>query len=158
MNTDVMFSSEKTDWGTPQYFFDYLNSEFNFNLDVCANKLNHKCKYYFSPKDNGLKQHWEGVVFMNPPYGDEAPNWIEKAYKESQKGCTVICLIASRTDTKSWHNFVMKAHEIRFIKGRLKFEGAENGAPFPSAVVVFKPGKKTTKISTINLKEVKEAV
>jgi len=46
-------------------------------------------------------------------------------------------LIPSRTDTKYWHDYIMKADEIRFIKGRLKFGNAKNSAPFPSCVVVF---------------------
>ena len=46
-------------------------------------------------------------------------------------------LIPARTDTKYWHNYVMNANEVYFIKGRLKFGGASNGAPFPSAIVVF---------------------
>jgi hypothetical protein len=50
----------------------------------------------------------------------------------------VVLLIPSRTDTVAWHEYVMKADDIRFIKGRLKFGGAKNGAPFPSAIVIFK--------------------
>ena len=47
MNTDVMFSSVKDDWETPQEFFNKLNQEFNFTLDPCANDKNHKCTRYF---------------------------------------------------------------------------------------------------------------
>ncbi|MEH7246485.1 DNA N-6-adenine-methyltransferase [Neobacillus niacini] len=61
-----------------------------------------------------------------------------KAFEESSKGATVVCLIPARTDTKYWHDYVMKADEIRFVKGRLKFGGSKNSAPFPSAVVVFR--------------------
>uniref|UniRef100_UPI00054D5781 DNA N-6-adenine-methyltransferase n=1 Tax=Desulfovirgula thermocuniculi TaxID=348842 RepID=UPI00054D5781 len=66
--------------------------------------------------------------------------WIQKAYEEAQKGATVVCLLPSRTDTAWWHEYVMRAAEVRFIRGRLRFGGAENGAPFPSCVVVFRPG------------------
>lgn len=75
---------------------------------------------------------------MNPPYGRELPKWIAKGYEEWKKGKTVVFLIPSRTDTKFWHNYCMKATEIRFIKGRLKFDDQENSAPFPSAIVIFK--------------------
>ena len=64
--------------------------------------------------------------------------FINKAYQESMKGATVVCLIPSRTDTSYWHDFIFgKASEIRFIKGRLKFGDSANSAPFPSAIIVF---------------------
>lgn len=138
MNTDVMFSSKNMEWETPQEFFNKLNAEFKFNLDVCALPYNAKCKEYFTPKQDGLKQDWKGVCWMNPPYGRKIGKWIKKAYTESLKGATVVCLIPARTDTKYWHDYCMKASEIRFVKGRLKFGESNNSAPFPSAVVIFK--------------------
>ena len=77
---------------------------------------------------------------MNPPYGREIGKWVQKAYEESLVGALVVCLLPSRTDTKWFHNYVMKSTEIRFIKGRLKFGDATNSAPFPSCVVVFDLG------------------
>jgi site-specific DNA-methyltransferase (adenine-specific) len=74
---------------------------------------------------------------MNPPYGRGIGVWLQKAYESSQQDSTVVCLIPSRTDTKWWHDYVMRASEIRFLKGRLKFDGHENSAPFPSAIIVF---------------------
>ncbi len=79
-----------------------------------------------------------GVNYVNPPYGKELPKWIEKGFEEWKKGKTVVFLIPSRTDTRWWHEYCMKATEIRFIKGRLKFDDQKNSAPFPSAIVVFK--------------------
>ena len=79
---------------------------------------------------------------MNPPYGRDIKHWIKKAYEEGQKPNTiVVCLIPSRTDTKYWHDYCMKAWNIHFVKGRLKFKNdnaGNNSAPFPSAVIVFK--------------------
>ena len=138
MNTNLMFSSEDMTWSTPQEFFDKLNEEFNFTLDPCCVPSTAKCNIYFTPEVDGLKQSWEGhTVFMNPPYGREINKWLRKAYEESLKGAIVVCLIPSRTDTKYWHDYCMKASEIRFIKGRLKFGNSVNSAPFPSAVVIF---------------------
>ena len=143
MNTSLMFSSKDITWTTPQDFFEKLNKEFNFTLDPCCVPNTAKCNTYFTPETDGLKQSWQGyTVFMNPPYGREIGKWLEKAYKESLKGITVVCLIPSRTDTKYWHDFCMKAAEIRFVKGRLKFGDSNNSAPFPSAVVVFKQSEE----------------
>jgi len=122
---------------TPQDFFDELNLEFGFEVDVCAMPSNAKCETYYTPEQDGLNQHWEGVCWMNPPYGREIGKWMEKAYNSSLSGATVVCLVPSRTDTRWWHKHAMKG-EIRFIKGRLKFGDAKNSAPFPSALVIFR--------------------
>ena len=138
----TMFSSESNEWATPQEFYEELTKKYNFTLDPCATHASAKCEKYFTKEDDGLSQDWAGeTVFMNPPYGREIKKWIQKAYEESRKPKTVVvCLIPSRTDTKYWHEYCMKSHEICFVKGRLKFGDATNSAPFPSAVVVFREG------------------
>jgi len=136
----VMFSSKTGEWATPQDFYDKLNWRFGpFTLDPCASPTNAKCGKFFTEDDDGLTKDWEGhVLFVNPPYGRGIDKWIEKAYRESRKENTrVVMLIPARTDTKYWHEYVMKADEIYFIKGRLKFGDSENSAPFPSAVIHF---------------------
>lgn len=139
MNTDLMFSSATDQWATPQSFFNEWDAIFRFELDVCADAQNAKCWRYFSEQDNGLYQDWApNRCWMNPPYGREIRRWMQKAYEESRKGATVVCLVPARTDTAWWHEYAMKG-EITFIRGRLKFGDAKSGAPFPSAVVVFRP-------------------
>jgi phage N-6-adenine-methyltransferase len=133
-----MFSSNRGDWGTPLEFFAKLDAEFRFTLDVCALPENAKCKKYFTPEDDGLKQLWKGVCWMNPPYGREIPKWMAKAYSEHlERHLTIVCLVPARTDTRWWHDFAMKG-EIRLVKGRLKFGRLKSGAPFPSAIVIFR--------------------
>ena len=134
----VHFSSKTDLWATPQDFFDSLNAEFGFTLDVCALPENAKCERYFSPADNGLEQDWKGICWMNPPYGREIGHWIRKAYESSLNGTTVVCLVPARTDTRWWHTWVKDVAEVRFIRGRLKFGGSKNSAPFPSALVIFR--------------------
>lgn len=141
-NSSVHFSSKTDDWYTPQDFYDEWDEKFNFTLDVCASKENAKCGKFFTKEQDGLSQKWEGVCWMNPPYGREIGKWMEKAYQSSLDGATVVCLVPSRTDTRWWHDYAMKG-DITFIKGRLRFGGAKNSAPFPSAVVVFN-GKTET--------------
>lgn len=137
--TSGMYSSATPEWATPQDFFDALDAEFGFTLDVCATDDNAKCSRYFTEADDGLAQEWEGVCWMNPPYGRKIGRWIEKAYQTAARGSTVVCLVPARTDTAWWHDFVMKG-EVRFVRGRLYFEhdgGKHDRAPFPSAVVIF---------------------
>ena len=130
-----MFTSKTDQWATPQDFFDKLNEEFGFTLDVCALPENAKCNAYYTPDINGLEQLWHGTCWCNPPYGRGIGEWIKKA---SEADATVVCLVPARTDTAWWHDYAMKADDIRFIRGRLKFGGSKNSAPFPSAVLVFR--------------------
>lgn len=136
-----MFSSSTDLWETPQEFFDCLNAEFNFDVDVCASPDNAKCNTYFTKEQDGLSQSWRGATcWCNPPYGREVGKWVQKAYTSSKdEGSTVVMLLPARTDTKWFHEYIYNQSEIRFIKGRLKFGGSVNSAPFPSMVVVFRP-------------------
>lgn len=138
-NMSVHFSSRSSAWATPPDLFARLDAEFQFTLDVCAVPENAKCSRFFTPAADGLKQSWQGVCWMNPPYGRTIGKWLEKAFGSAQEGATVVCLLPARTDTAWWHQYVMRATEIRFVRGRLRFGEARHGAPFPSAVVVFHP-------------------
>ena len=139
MKTDVMFSSKTDLWETPQKFFDELDAEFHFGVDVCATDENAKCSNYFTVKDNGLSQNWggRGTIWCNPPYGRQIGKWVQKAYATALTGETVVMLLPARTDTKWFHDYIYGKAEIRFVKGRLKFGGCNNSAPFPSMIVIF---------------------
>src|SRR5437867_1223959 len=135
----VHFSAATCEWSTPQWLFDALDREFGFALDPCATAENAKCSKYFTTADDGLKQSWDyQVVFMNPPYGRVIGAWMRKAWESSLRGATVVCLVSARTDTEWWHSFAMRA-EVRLLRGRLKFGESKSCAPFPSAIVVFRP-------------------
>lgn len=150
MNTALMFSRASDEWSTPQETFDALDAEFRFSLDAAASLENHKCRVWYGGAIDALAlESWASVpcaVWLNPPYSRGA-EFIAKAAQEAAKGCTVVCLVPSRTDTRWWHEHVWNDRfhqprhyvEIRFIKGRLKFGGAVQGAPFPSVVIVFRP-------------------
>jgi len=124
------------EWGTPQRLFDELHREFNFTVDVCATAENAKCQKYYSKLEDGLAQDWTGeVCWMNPPYGRAIATWLKKA---ATSRATVVCLVPSRTDNLWWQQWVMMADEIRFVRGRLSFVGAKDGAKFPSAIVIYR--------------------
>lgn len=143
MNTDVMFSSKTDMWETPQDFFDELNKEFDFTLDVCANSENAKCEKFYTKERNGLKYPWctSGSVWCNPPYGKGIEEWVKKAFEDSYKfNQKIVMLLPARTDTKWFHDYIYGKNrvDIRFVRGRLKFGNSKNSAPFPSMVVVFR--------------------
>jgi len=122
-----LFTSGSVHWATPSELYQVLDAEFHFNDDPCP-----------LHGSRGLEREWGTRTFCNPPYGRVIGEWLKKAYSEAQKGKIVVCLIPSRTDTKWWHEIIMHASEIRFMKGRLRFGNSKQGAPFPSAIVVFR--------------------
>lgn len=138
----IHFSSKSDEWATPQDFWDKLNDEFRFVLDAAASAENTKCESFFTADRDALNQSWQigGAVWCNPPYsrGLQA-KFIRKAHEESKKGVTTVMLIPARTDTKVWHDTIFPYAEVRFVKGRLKFGGCKDSAPFPNAVVIFRP-------------------
>lgn len=146
---EVVFSSVRQDWATPRGFFDALDAEFGFTLDACATTENTKVPIFFSVEDDALTKRWHDVVWCNPPYGYRIGKWVKKGFDEAQLGATVVMLIPAKTETAYWHDYVMRASEIRLIRGRLRFSGFSVNAPFPSAVVVFRQGVHIPTFSTI---------
>lgn len=135
MLTSGLFTSNTDDWATPQDFFDKLNDEFHFDVDVCASDSNHKCEKYFTKEQDGLNQPWHGFVWCNPPYGREIGKWVKAVAEHSGGG---VMLLPARTDTRWFHDYIYGKADIRFIRGRLKFGGSKNSAPFPSMIAIFK--------------------
>lgn len=142
------FESVKQDWNTPDSLFNKLNSEFKFETDLAASQENTKCPKYYSIQNDSLKQTWSGVCWLNPPYGNKESkikDWVKKAYEsaEADPSLTVVMLIPARTNTKWFHQYVMKASEVRLICGRVKFVGNKHGLPQPLVLVVFKKSENT---------------
>ena len=134
---DVLWSHKSCEWSTPQELFDQLDAEFHFDIDVCATDENAKCQNYYTVKDDGLLKPWVGTVWCNPPYGRAIGLWVRKASLAAASGSTVVMLLPARTDTKWFHDYVYGRAEIRFVRGRIKFGGSKNAAPFPSMIVIF---------------------
>ena len=146
MMNKELFTSNKQNWETPKELFDKLNSEFNFELDAAASDENHKCENYFTEEQNALEQDWSkyNSIFINPPYDSKLQtDFLKKAYETNKKhGTTIVLLIPSRTDTARWHEYIFDKADVRFLRGRIKFEvdgvPHKDPAPFPSAIIIYK--------------------
>lgn len=135
-----MYTSATPEWYTPAHIIDQVIKVFGeIDLDPCSNAkgaaANVDALNHYTIEDNGLIQPWQGKVYMNPPYGDEIGPWVNRlvqAYQteEIREG---IALLPGRTDT-AWFQPLF-AYPICFVRGRLKFSGAENSATFPSVIV-----------------------
>lgn len=150
MVSQILFSHKSDEHITPQGLYDELNAQYNFELDPATTEDNVLgTKYFYTKSNDGLNQSWENVnTFINPPYSETA-KWVKKAHDQfvinskSNSELAVVLLVASRTDTKWFHEIVLEAVfcrycKIKFLKGRLKFRGQRDSAPFPSMVVTFK--------------------
>ena len=128
MNKSALFSSATDRWATPRELYAALDQEFAFNFDPCP----------LDGDEDGLAPlfcQWRGKrVFCNPPYGRGIGDWLKRGLEAE----LAVFLLPARTDTRWFHDLVLPhAREIRFCRGRLKFGGATNSAPFPSMIVVF---------------------
>jgi hypothetical protein len=126
----VLFKSETVEWPTPKALYDKLHAEFAFDFDPCPTE---------NIEGDGLAPlfvSWKGRrVYCNPPYGPEIRKWLERA----REATLAVYLLPARTDTRWFHDLCLPfASEIRFIRGRLKFGDAQNSAPFPSMLVIFR--------------------
>ena len=136
--TNGLFTSDSDEWETPQSIFEPLNEKYRFTLDPCSTDVNAKCEKHYTVADDGLSKSWAGErVFVNPPYGRKIAAWVDKCHKESEHAI-VIALLPARTDTAWFHNHVYGKAQVRFLRGRVKFERggvAVQSAPFPSMLV-----------------------
>lgn len=136
------FESAKQDWETPLEFFKPIDDEFHFTLDAAASSKNTKVKKYFDRASDGFTSTWGAhTVWLNPPYGEgkrPIKAWIQKAYEESKTGATSVVLIPARTNTNWFHDICLKYGEVRFVRGRPKFGGADHGLPQPLCLVIFR--------------------
>lgn len=133
--------SASTEWGTPEWLFGAIATRYGpFDLDAAASAENTKCHRYFDMQANGLERQWMGRVWLNPPYGRQMADWLDKAYRESLTGTHVTCLIPARTGARWWTDMVKpRATVIEYLTERVKFVGAPHNAPFDCAVVCYFP-------------------
>lgn len=141
------YMSDRMDWEPPTDLFASLDNEFHFTLDAASSETNHKCQKYYTLEDSAFDHEWGGeTVFCNPPYGRAIADWDRKYSMEaSRKNTLVVMLLPARTDTRWFQDYILDRAEVRFLKGRLKFEtdGVPDGpAPFPSMIVVMRTGER----------------
>lgn len=130
MIAGVLFSAATGKWATPAAVYEGLDAEFHFTLDPCPMDDAERIM-----EQDGLARSWAGErVFCNPPYGRGVWRWLDKA----READVAVFLLPSRTDTAWWHDYGLKASEIRFVRGRLRFGEAKAGAPFPSVILIYR--------------------
>lgn len=141
--SNVHNSSESQEWYTPKEVVDSVIAALGeIDIDPCSNSHenpNVPAKVYYTKEDDGLSKDWYGRLYMNPPYGRDVKKWADKALAEIAAGrvTEAVILVAARTDTRAFEALADTCRCWCAVKGRLKFSGCENSAPFPSAIFYF---------------------
>lgn len=136
-----MLSSATDQWATPQWLVDACAELWGpFDLDPAADEYNHKAPAFWTATDDGLHKPWHGRVWCNPPYGAGIGDWCRRAAEVTDKGeaALVVACIPARTDTSYWHAWVMRAEQVRLLRGRVAFGDQDMPAPFPTAIVLWR--------------------
>ena len=134
-----LMSSASDEWyTTPDIIDAAIACMGRIDLDPCSNSHespNVPASRHYTKEDDGLSLPWFGNVYVNPPYGTAIPLWVDKIITEYQSGNIERCvlLLPARTDTQWFRK--MAEYPKCFMFGRIKFNGHENSAPFPSMLV-----------------------
>lgn len=115
--------NESKEWYTPTYIFDALGIEFDLDPASPGQKTVPwiPAKRHLTIEENGLLAHWDGNVWLNPPYGQDTPEWMNHLSMTGQG----IALVFARSDTKWFHTYIPLANAVCFIKGRVQFVPAD---------------------------------
>ena len=147
------YTSETPEWYTPAQVITCVETLFgHIDLDPCSNAkgedANVPARVHFTREDDGLSQSWRLApytdedgdtshavrAYVNPPYGDEIDAWVERTVSAYTSGeiTEAVLLVPGRPGSGWWRR--LRAYAVCLVDGRLRFVGADTGAPFPSAL------------------------
>lgn len=151
-NSKRLFSSAQQNWRSPSWLVEMFHDRYGFTLDAAAEPSSAVCPIYITEDDDAFVVPWRSfggrlhdAAWLNPPYGRTVHRWLRRAWEQSQTGVTVVILVFARTDTRAFHDWLWRAADIWFVRGRLRFGRPDGsgpygyGAPAPSLVAVFQP-------------------
>jgi site-specific DNA-methyltransferase (adenine-specific) len=131
--------AKRDDWGTPPPLFEALHDEFAFTVDGAASAENALLPCYWDKEHSALEQDWRGhTVYINPPFDHKAlAAFARKAWHETrQLNTNAVMLCPVKSDQRWWGEYAIRS-QIRFLRGRVKFAGADSALPVPCALLVF---------------------
>jgi len=138
---------ENDEWYTPQYIIDSLGE---FDLDPASSceafHLNKSAKKIYTIKENGLEQHWEGRVRLNPPYSNPLIRKFLTKMAEYNNG---IALVFAKVEAKWFHDIVLAhATAVKFLYDRVKFHKPDGsvGTQPRNGSMLLAYGKKNAEI------------
>ena len=125
------------DWYTPPEIFAALG--LTFDLDPCSPGPDHwvPARKVYTIDDDGLKQPWSGLVFVNMPFGGRFGHvpWLLKFFDHGNG----IAIVRAYTSSSWWHDHMPRAECIVFPRGKTKFirpDGTVGKSPGHGIVLV----------------------
>lgn len=120
--------NESVEWYTPRSIFDSLGIEFDLDPASPGKDIVPwiSAKRHLTIEDSGLLARWEGNIWLNPPYGDETPDWLGKLANHGRG----IALLFTRPDTRWFHRYVPLSDAICLVKGRIGFIHEKNAKEY----------------------------
>ena len=88
---DGKFESHNQEWETPQWLFDKLDAEFNFDWDVAADEHNTKCEKFMYKYLDALTQRWDDIQGVIDRLGIITKN---NGFEENEKAHIAIATCA----------------------------------------------------------------
>jgi hypothetical protein len=110
-----------------------------FDLDPCSPGPGHwvPARQVFTKEDDGLGRTWNGLVFMNPPFGGRNGHvpWLRK-WLDHGNG---VAIVRAYTSSAWFHQWATKAETMCFPRGKTKFirpDGSVGRAPGHGVVLL----------------------
>lgn len=111
------------DWYTPRGYFAAIG--LTFDVDPCSPGPGHwvPARKVYTKADDGLAQPWEGLVFMNPPFGGRHGHvpWLVRFFEHANG----IAVVRSYTSSDWWHDYMPRAHSLLWPRGKTQFVPSE---------------------------------
>ncbi len=162
MNEAIWFNVPKSKWHseklsdcycTPQWLFDFLDEQYDFDFDVCASIHNHKLDKYFSLENSAIGADWStmgAIGFCNPPFSHGSKEkFLNEAYSQMvQHGVSSVFIIPADDCCVWWHKHVVdKATKVTKLLRRINFDepnrpGHEMATGLSAAIIEFMAGEK----------------
>jgi len=149
LKTMTVLLSGSTEWWTPKKYIDAVHKVMgDIDLDPASCKEANKtvcAKKYYTIEDNGLRKKWEGRIFLNPPYGNTAMEFIEKFFNDYGSSFHEgIILVNSRATDAGWFQPMFEG-VVCFSDHRIDFESPDNkitSSTHGSCFIYFGPNEK----------------
>ena len=142
----VAQNSGENEWYTPPQFIESARLVMgSIDTDPASNPIANatvKAARFFTKDEDGLKQKWEGNVWMNPPYAQPLMSQFAEAISEKFESGEIeqaIILVNNATETQWFQRMASVASAVCFPKSRVKFldPNGKPGAPLQGQAIIY---------------------
>ena len=142
----VARASGDNEWYTPKEYIDAVKAVMGYiDIDPASSAIANEvvgAKRFYDIEENGLEQHWNGKIWMNPPYAAKLiTNFVDKLVEEFTNGnVTEACVLTNNaTETQWFRKLAESASIISFPNSRIKYWKADKtiSAPLQGGAIFY---------------------